>query len=348
MKIASFGLVVIGLWASLLHGIAIADNESDALSLTSSEAPKSRLAGGTKIFFESALGVASQRYQSGSESLVRGSFDLSISKRFENGLQFALSDRLDLIDPRAAGLSQAVNSLREAYLSWQSSAGSAIVEFGRINLRYGPGYGYNPTDFFRDGTLRALTTADPFALRENRLGSVMVRAQTLWSGGSLSIAYSPKLENLPSQQAWNLDLGSTNNRDRTLVALTAQISPMVSSQFFLYKEDQRSTAVGANLTALVSDAMTAHLEWSHGRQPDLLTRLAVAPLSMVESNRFVGGVTYTTANKLSVTAEYHFNGFGLGKARWNALAAQPLLKGAFWQSHCVCRTSRQTMRYCCM
>lgn len=329
MKIATFGFVFVGLLAALYHGVASADSESDALSLTSTETTKSRLAGGTKIFFETALGVASQRYQVGSESLVRGSFDLSITKRLDNGLQFALSDRLDLIDSRAVGLSKTVNSLREAYLSWQSNGGSSIVEFGRINLRYGPGYGYNPTDFFRDGTLRALTTADPFALRENRLGSVMVRGQTLWNGGSLSIAYSPKLDNLPSQQAWDLDLGSTNNRDRALLALTTQISSKVSSQLFLYKEAQRATAVGANLTALMSDAMTAHMEWSHGRQSDLLTALAALPVTVVESSRFVGGVTYTTASKLSLTAEYHYNGFGLDKARWNTLSTQPLLRAAF-------------------
>jgi hypothetical protein len=40
-----------------------------------------------------------------------------------------------------------VNSLREAYLSWQPEGGNMVMEFGRINLRYGPGYGYNPTDF---------------------------------------------------------------------------------------------------------------------------------------------------------------------------------------------------------
>ena len=45
-----------------------------------------------------------------------------------------------------------------------------VLTFGPpFNLRFGPGYGYNPTDFFRDGSLRVLTTADPFALHEIRL-----------------------------------------------------------------------------------------------------------------------------------------------------------------------------------
>ena len=57
-----------------------------------------------------------------------------------------------------------MNSLREAYLSWQPASGASILEAGRINLRYGPGYGYYPTDFFRDGSLRTSTTADPLAL----------------------------------------------------------------------------------------------------------------------------------------------------------------------------------------
>ena len=97
-----------------------------------------------------------------------------------------------------AGADATVNSLRAAYLSWQPEAGNTIFELGRVNLRYGPGYGCNPTDFFRDGSLRTRTTANPFALRENRLGNVMFRAQRLWTGGSLSEAYSPKSADRPS------------------------------------------------------------------------------------------------------------------------------------------------------
>ncbi len=167
---------------------------------------------------------------------------------------------------------------------------------------------------------RVLTTADPFALRENRLGTVMLRAQRLWSDGSLSLALAPKLADRPSSEGWSPDLGSTNNRSRALVALGTQFSQRVSSQLLVYKDDGRSPALGANFTALLSDAAVAHLEWSRGREPDLLSRALAVPASAATRNRFVGGVTYTTLGKLSVTAEYQY---------WAALGATPATQLAY-------------------
>ena len=198
-----------------------------------------------------------------------------------------------------------------------------VLTFGPINLRYGPGYGYNPTDFFRDGSLRALTTADPFALRENRLGTVTLRGQRLWADGALSVFFTPKLADRPNPDGWSLDLGSTNNRDRALIALSTQFSPSVSSQVLLYKQQGLSPTLGASLTALLSDAAVAHLEFSRGNEPDLLSRaLAVTP-NPATRNRLVAGVTYTTLGKLSITGEYQYNGFALSQSGWAALSAAP-------------------------
>lgn len=302
---------------------AEADAEADALSLESAPEVAPQAASSTKLFIEGAIGNASQRYLPESRNLGRASIDFSHSARLGPGLRAVISDRLDQIHPRDAGADETVNSLREAYLSWQPEGANTVLEFGRINLRYGPGYGYNPTDFFRDGSLRVLTTADPFALRENRLGSVMLRAQRLWTDGSLSLALSPKLADRPNPDGWSLDLGSTNNRDRALIALGSQFSQRVSSRVLLYKEDGRSPTLGANLTALLSDAAVAHLEWTRGNEPDLLSRALALPANSATRNRFVGGVTYTTLGKLSLTAEYQYNGFGLSQSSWAALGAAP-------------------------
>lgn len=309
-----------------------ADTDADALNLESAPASTAASSAGTsatKIFVEGAVGNASQRYQLNSRSLGRASLDVSHTARMGTGLRAVFSDRLDLIHPRDPGADETVNSLREAYLSWQPDSGNTVLEFGRINLRYGPGYGYNPTDFFRDGSLRAVTTADPFALRENRLGTVMLRGQRLWTGGSLSVAFSPKLADRPNPDGWSLDLGSTNNRDRALVALGTQFSSSISSQVLLYKEDGLSPTVGANMTALLSDAATAHLEWTRGKEPDLLSRALALPTPASTRNRFVGGATYTTFGKLSITAEYQYNGFGLNQSNWAALGAAPAVQIAY-------------------
>lgn len=309
---------------------AASDAESDALSLQSDTSAPVKAASDTKFFVEGAIGDASQRYQLGSNGLHRASFDLSHTARLGPGWRAVISDRLDHIHPRASGLDKSVNSLREAYISWQPEGATTLIEFGRINLRYGPAYGYNPTDFFRDGSLRAITTADPFALRENRMGTVMLRGQFLWDGGSMSAAFSPELADKPSQRSWSFDLGSTNNRDRTLLALGTQFSQSVSSQVLLYKQAGLSPTLGANLTALLSDAATAHIEWSRGKEPSLLSRALFLPgATAATRNRFVGGATYTTAGKLSFTAEYQYNGFGLSKQQRVALAANPLAQLAY-------------------
>lgn len=296
----------------------------DALSLESAPVEKPQTAGDLKFILEGAIGDTARRFGLSGVGTNRASFDVSYTGKLDNGLRFVFSDRIDAIHPLAApGADSVVNSLREAYVSWPLGNGQTVLEVGRINLRNGPGYGYNPTDFFRDGSLRVLTSADPFALRQNRIGSVMVRGQQIWSNGSFSVAYSPKLATRPSADGWSLDLGSTNNSDRLLLTLGTKLSEQVNSQLFFYKEDGESATVGANLTALLSDAATAHVEWTHGREPDLLTRSFLLPANLATRNRVVGGVTYTTLGKTSLTLEYEYNGFGLNRSGWNALVATP-------------------------
>ncbi len=300
-----------------------AQAQEDALSLESAPAEPVQATRHTKMSLEASLGNNSQRNSLMSTDVRRASFDLLYSDKVAPNWRAVLSNRLDAIHPAVAGDDATINSLREAYLSWQPGTGDTVFDLGRINVRSGPGYGYNPTDFFRDGSLRVLTSADPFALRQNRLGTVLLRAQRLWSDGSLSLAYSPKLADAPSRDGLNLDLGSTNNRDRVLMTLGTQWSQRLNSQFLLYKDDNQSATLGANLTALLSDAATAHLEWTHGSEADLQSRALGLATATVTRHRLVGGVTYTTLGKTSITAEYHYNGFGLNQAGWAVLGATP-------------------------
>jgi len=307
----------------------------DALSLESApveKVEKVEASGSAKIFVEGSIGNTTRRYGLGSLDTQRASFDLLYSERLGTGLRFVLSNRLDLVHPKGLSSDSAINSLREAYFSWQPSDAATVFEFGRINLRNGPSYGYNPTDFFRDGSLRVLTSADPFILRQNRIGSVMLRGQHIWDGGSLSVAYSPKLASRPGLDGWSLDLGSTNNRDRGLVTLGTKFSQSFNTQVFFYKEAGLSPSVGANMTALLSDAATAHMEWTHGREPDLRSRaIPTAPMNELSRSRFSGGVTYTTSGKTSITGEYQYNGFGLKRSGWEALGAVPGAQLAYLQ-----------------
>jgi hypothetical protein len=294
--------------------------QEDALNLES--APVEAAAAspkGIKWSVEGAAANSSQRYANDSVDSGRVSIDMLYSNHIATGVRATVSNRLEAIHATGAEANTQRNSLREAYLSWQPEGGNTVIDLGRINQRNGPGYGYNPTDFFRDGSLRVITSADPFALRQNRMGSVMLRAQQLWNGGSLSVAYSPKLADKPSNDTWDLDLGSTNNRDRAVITLGTQFSQSVNSQVLVYQESGRKPTLGANVTALLSDAAVAHLEWTTGTEAPLVNRVFGGAPVEITSNRFVGGVTYTTLGKTSFTAEYQYNGFALDSTGWAKL-----------------------------
>ncbi len=84
------------------------------------------------------------------------------------------------------------NDLRELFVEWQPTD-TAWLELGRINIRNGVALGFNPTDFFRPRTVIEPLTADPSVLREDRLGVLMLTGQWLWSFGSITVAYAPKV-----------------------------------------------------------------------------------------------------------------------------------------------------------
>lgn len=306
-------------------------SETDALDLKS--APEEAAAGTsnpTRLFVEGALGRISQRDSASVRTLSRGSIDLVHTARLGSSWRAVLSDRIDVVNPVDAGASRTTNSLREAYASWAGEGGLSVIEFGRINLRNGPAYGYNPTDFFRDGALRVTTSANPFALRENRLGTVMLRGQVLWQGGSASLALAPKLASRSSDASFSLDLGATNNRSRALLTLSQQWSDRVSGQLLLYKDDGLKVQPAANVTWLVSDAVVAHAEWSYAKGPSLADAAWQTGRSSLSGSRMAVGLTYTTASKLSLTVEGQSNELALRGVDWNrALASNPSLLGLY-------------------
>jgi hypothetical protein len=295
-----------------------ADADAGALALQPESIAETPTAA-TKLFVEGALGSAAQRYGLGSRTVGRASVDFRHSSRLSPSTQSVLSARLDVTDPDDPWIDGPVLSLREAYVSWQNEAATQVLEVGRINLREGPGYGYNPTDFFRDHALRTITTINPFTLRENRLGSVMLRAQRLWSGGSVALAYSPKLETSRSTDGFSADLGSTNAHHRGLVSIGNRFSDELNAQLLLYKEAGAPARVGVSVTALVSQAAVTHAEWSYGREADLLSRALMQTSGLESRHRLAAGLTYTTATRLSVTAEVQYNGFALDRAGWQAI-----------------------------
>lgn len=312
--------------------------EDDALNLADATAETVKTETSAWRVFTEATAGRTTVHQAGvpntNEDTQRLSVDVLFDKKLTPELRGVLSDRLDLNHQSDALGNQTLNSLKEAYLSWQPQS-DRVLDVGRINVRYGAAMGYNPTDFFREGANRAITSLDPNAIRENRMGTAMLRGQTLWKGGSLTAIVAPKVADAPSNADWSADLGATNNRNRWMLAASEQLADNFNPQLVLYGDARQPVQMGVNLTMLVNDATVAQFEWSGGRQKSLLAQ--ALPLSAtvaqdeVFRNRLATGLTYTSASKLSLTAEYHYNGAAVDESVWNALRTSSMLDYASYR-----------------
>lgn len=307
-------------------------DDASALGLQSDEPEKLPAASSqTQLFIEGAAGYADRRYGMGGRGVSRAAIDLRTSFPLSPSVRGTLSGRFDATKPADPRLDGPIASVREAYAGWQNEAATQVVEIGRINIRQGPGYGYNPTDFLRDNSLRTLTTADPFQLRENRMGSVMLRAQRLWTGGSVDFVYSPELSETRSTNGVSFDLGSTNARDRGMVALNTRWSETLNSQLSLYREAGTPLRLGVSGTALLSQSLVAHGELTTSRESSLLSRALGRPDALRTKQRVTAGLTYTTPFQLSLTVEYEGNGFAVARADSRAIQqAGPQVWSAYY------------------
>lgn len=308
---------------ALLAGAAWGQDldEAAALSLPGSVPQAAESPRPWRLFIEGAAGRAVVRDASFAEtprSAQRVSLDLQADVALAPGWRGVLADRLDVESAHRFARRDEVNTLKEAYLSWRPR-NDVIVDFGRVNQYSGIAIGYNPTDFFRDNALRSVVSVDPASIKKNRQGSIMLRGQALWDGASLTALYSPGLGTAASEAPFSLNTGATNPRDRALVIFSKRLSSELSPQWLLYKEQGGSPQFGMNLTRLVNDSTVAYLEWSGGRNPSPLRQVPGFPADEAFRNRVSTGLTYTTANKLSLTLEYEYNGAGLDKTAWTVL-----------------------------
>jgi len=312
MRAILFALIVVA--APALAG----DEDSAALSLADKTATPAERGSDWRVFTEAALRASTQQNGGTQQHAQRLSFDVHYDKIFARNWRVVFADRLDVNRQGEPYSESSVNTLKEAYLSWQQSP-NRIADLGRVNARYGVALGYNPTDFFRAGAARSIVSIDPASLRENRLGSVMLRGQTLWPDGSLTALYSPRLADQPSEVSFSPDFGATNQRSRWLVSLSHKLSDGISPQWLAYGEAGKLPQAGLNLTALVNDATVANFDWSAGRARSLVSQALALPDDTLYRSRLATGLTYTTSQKISITLEYEYNGAGLDLRGWDSL-----------------------------
>lgn len=308
----------------LATGVAwAAEDDADlaALALPGNAPQAAEGARAWQLFVEGAGGrseVRSSALSNETRSTQRLSLDLQVDATLGAGLRAVLADRLDVDWVRGFEQRHEVNTLKEAYLSWQPR-NDFIVDLGRVNQYSGVAIGYNPTDFFRDGALRSTVSVDPGALKKNRQGSVMLRGQALWEDASLTALYSPRLGNTPDSAAFHPDWGSTNGRDRGLLIFSKRLGRDLNPQWLLYFDQGASPQLGMNVTKLVNDATVGYFEWAGGRSRPLLAQALGQDEAKAFRNRISTGLTYTTTDKLALTLEYQYNGTGLEKSQWETL-----------------------------
>lgn len=253
-------------------------------------------------------------------------------------LVFTLSDRanvfvqddIDFASPRTFR-----NDLREIYATWEP-AQRIYLDAGRVNLRNGVALGFNPTDFFKTGSLVGQASQDPSALRENRLGTLMARAQFLWNGGSSMLAFAPKVTAPPELSSTGPALdprfAGTNSTNRLLCALSFEVAGL-SPQLLAYFEQGRSR-LGANASRPIGDSTILYAEWAGGALPNVTTRaleygestgtlpatppIAVGSTSHRWRNDVAAGASWTSAWRLTLNLEYHFHQGGFSSAAWDS------------------------------
>ena len=295
---------------------APATSDVDALSLADEPVAAPQAAQSWRLFGEAAV---SRGTLLGAASRVNGArvaLDVRYDATVAPGWRVVLSDRLDLARHNEDVLDYNVNTLREAYLSWHASP-TEIVDVGRINLRYGAAYGYNPSDYFKVGALRSITSPDPANLRENRQGTIVVQAQKLWSATSLTAVVSPKLGTRPSAATFALNEGATNPSHRWLLAGSHKFTENFQPQILLHGGSDLPLQTGVNLSGLIGSATVAYAELSGGRSRSLIAQSLGAPDPEQVQRRGAIGLTYTTGFDLSLTAEYEYNSAAPDRAQWD-------------------------------
>lgn len=312
------GLVLLGAVHPTTALAADPPDDAGALELADkAPAAKKPQASPWRAYGEAAVARGWLRQPTSRGNGYRGSLDMRYDGTIAPGLRAVLSDRLDLVQGDAFLDDNDINALREAYVSWQLLP-EVTADLGRVNVRNGVAWGYNPTDYFRGGALRSIVSPDPAALRENRLGTVVVQVQKVWSDSSFSATFSPKLASTPSDATFSLDLGSTNARNRWLLTASRKLGGL-NPQLLLHGGEDTPTQVGLNVSALLGSATVAFAEASIGKGRSLRAQVIAGTDSDRWQQRAALGLTHTTAFNLSLTVEAEFSSAAPSRAQWYEL-----------------------------
>lgn len=322
LALPAVALSIAAMAAAAGSGEPPVDDDSAALSLPFTGSAENSGKRTLSLTTEGAVMAASQR-TGGTEEGQRLTFDLSYDNSVAPNLRAVFADLLDLEWSHSFDNGQEINTLKEGYLDWRPGS-SLLLDAGRINVRQGVALGYNPTDFLRAGALRTVDSLDPNSLRQNRLGTVMLREQTLWDSGSLTTLVAPRLADEPALGSsagagpFNPDFAATNGKDRWMLDVSQRIRGDWTPQLLIFGADGSSPQLGLNLTYVLGSSVVAYVETSAGRQASLWAQAGNSAADTAWRSRVATGFTYSTGYKLSLSLEYEYNGAALSRAGWAA------------------------------
>lgn len=265
-------------------------------------------------------GAANQAWQS----------RLALDSRFSQSstdqtLYLRWNSRLDGFanDADGADRSSAVLSWKELYGGYRWND-SWLTEFGRINQKNGVARGANPTDFFATAAVRAQISQQPAVLREQRLGSLMLRQQWLGSNNALSLLYSPKLSSLPDDAPLAADWARTNSSNRWQLSAEQQLLQGWTLGLIYFQQQaalqQSARHYGINLSGALNERWLLHTEAAHGTQPDVTPN---GRTGTTYSSRLASGISYSLTVPLTLTLEWHYDGAALTQQSWQQLLQTP-------------------------
>lgn len=292
----------------------------------------------------------------------RALLDVHDEWRIDQRMRLTYSGRLNLRLEDGLGFPNHENlthDLREAFLSFEP-LDQLYLEAGRINLKSGVALGFNPTDFFKTRAVVEPLSVDPVVLRDDRLGTLMLRAERVWTGGSLTAVYAPAVAsdspiyNQTDLRSFDPMFDRTNAHDRWLLKGTLDVSEAFSPELLAYESHGR-VLWGANLADSIGKSTVAYLEWSGGRRgtvsqdafdfglgtgslPAAAARVLPGLGRVAFRNELAAGVSYTTdLPKITFNLELHYEQAGFSSADWGewfrtGSAASPLspVPGALW------------------
>lgn len=260
----------------------------------------------------------------------RVSAHLYIDRRFDSDVHAVFADRIDVAWRSADGgpdSDDVAHTLKEAYLSIGGQ--ERFLDLGRFNERLGVAYSFNPTDFGRRNTIVARPSEDPALVRSDRLGKVGLRAQFLWSGGSLLAGWSPRLRREPSSAPLSPYLERSNSDDEYWLRVGRRVGAATQIEGLAYYTPATGVAAGLNVSTLIGEQLVLFGEVLATPEAGLVERaMAVDPAAPYaqplvrgsERARAALGASYSPTARFTAVLEWDYDGTALDAQEWEELA----------------------------